>query len=207
MESDAMACEPLVQLSKHGDELLKQTGPNMLQYSNVDSILWMKLYGPSRLCGQDGGRPVLWSYSVVQYLLVSADDPLLSLVPYTHNCCSNIPCTSLNVTVWQTYFPETNHSALFEYTHLLILRLFASTTHTCTSFHFSTSFGSSPLTEQGITLTLLVTQKMSLLGLRVRHLSGNVINYWWYTGLHISQVWSRGSFRLGVALFINSSVL
>ena len=30
------------------DELLKQTDPNPLQYSNVDSTLWMMLYGPSR---------------------------------------------------------------------------------------------------------------------------------------------------------------
>ena len=44
MEADAMAFEPLVQLSKDGDELLKQTGPNPLKYSNVDSTLWMKLY-------------------------------------------------------------------------------------------------------------------------------------------------------------------
>ena len=59
-----------------------------------------------------------------------------------------------------------------------------------TNFHVSTLFGSSVLTEQRITLTLLVTQEMSLLGLYVRHLSGNVITYWWYTGLYISQVWS-----------------
>ena len=70
MEADAMACEPLVQSSKDGDELLK--------YSNVYSTLWMKLYGPSRQCGQDGGHPVLWSHNVVQYLLISACDPLLS---------------------------------------------------------------------------------------------------------------------------------
>ena len=76
----------------------------------------------------------------------------------------------------------------FECTHLLILSPFVSTRHTCTSFHVSNLFGSSALTEQGITLTLLVTQEMSLLGICVRHLSGNVINYWWYTGLHISQV-------------------
>ena len=71
MEADAMACEPLVYPSKDGDELLKQTGTNPLQYSNVDSKLWMKLYGLSRPCRQDGGHPVLWSHSVVQYLLVS----------------------------------------------------------------------------------------------------------------------------------------
>ena len=90
---------------------------------------------------------------------------------------------------------------------MLILRLFMSTRHTCTSFHVSTLFGSSALTEQGITLTLLVTQEMSLLGLCVCHLSGNVINYWWYTGLHISQILeSFGPFHLGVALPINSIV-
>ena len=48
MEADAMACEPLVQPSKDGDELLKQTGSNPLQYSSVDSTLWMNdnLHGP-----------------------------------------------------------------------------------------------------------------------------------------------------------------
>ncbi|KAJ4439765.1 hypothetical protein ANN_07893 [Periplaneta americana] len=61
MEANATTCEPLVQPSKDGDEPLTQTGPHPLQYSNVDSTLWMKLYGPSRPCGQDGGPPVLWS--------------------------------------------------------------------------------------------------------------------------------------------------
>ena len=60
------------------------------------------------------------------------------LVPYTHNSRSSMPCTSRNVTVWQTCFPEANHSAPFQCTHLLILRPFASTRHTCTSFHVST---------------------------------------------------------------------
>ena len=72
MEADAMASEPLVQPSKDGDVLLKQTRPNPLQYSDVASSLWMKLYGPFRPCGQDGGHPVLWSHYVVQYLLVSS---------------------------------------------------------------------------------------------------------------------------------------
>ena len=159
MEADAMACEPLVQSSKGGDELLKQTGPNPLQYSNVTSTLWMKLYGPSRPCEQDGGHPMLWSHYLVQYLLVSAYDPLLSTGSiHTHNCSSSMPCTSRNVMVCLTCFPDPNHSAPFECTHLLISRPFASTRYTCTSFQVSTLFGSSALTEQGITLTLLVTQ-------------------------------------------------
>ena len=189
-----MACDPVVQPSKDGDELLKQTGPNPLQYSDVDSTLWMKLYGPSRACRQDGGHPVLWSHYVAQYCTCSSlrTTLLSTLVPYAHNCRSSMPCTSRNVRVRQTCFPETNHSAPFECTHLLIFRPFASTRHTCTSFHVSTLFGSSALTEQDITLILLVAQEISLLGLYVRHLSGNIINYyWWYTGLHISQVWSR----------------
>ena len=175
--------------------------PNSLQYSKVDSTLWMKLYGPSQPCGQDGGHPMLWSHYVVQYLLVSAYNPLLPLVPYMHNCHSSIPCTSRNVTLWQTCFPETNHSALFKCTHLLILHPFASMRHTCTSFHVSTLFGSAALTEQGRTLTLLVTQEMPLLGLCVCSLSVNVINYWWYTGLHISQVWSRSEHSVWVLHF------
>ena len=125
------------------------------------------------------------------------------LVPYTHNCRSSMPCTSRNVTVRQTCFPETNHSAAFECTHLLILHPLALTRHTCTSFHVSTLFGSSAL-NQGISLTLLVKQEMSLLDLCL--LSGNVINYWWYTGLHVSQVWSHSDHSVWVALFINSSV-
>ena len=78
MEANAMACELLVQPSKDGDELLKQTAPNPLQYSNVDSTLWMKLYSPSQPYGQDGSHPMLWSHYVVQYLLVSVYDPVLS---------------------------------------------------------------------------------------------------------------------------------
>ena len=96
-----MACETLVQLSKDGYELLKQTGPNPLLYSNFNSTMWMKLYGPSRPCGQDGGHSVLRSHYVVQYLLVSAYDPVLStaLVPCTSNCRGSMPCASRNLTV------------------------------------------------------------------------------------------------------------
>ena len=78
METDAMACKPLVQSSKDGNELLKQIGPNPLQFSNVNPTLWMKLYSLSWPWGQDGGHPMLWLHFVVQYVLVSAYDPLLS---------------------------------------------------------------------------------------------------------------------------------
>ena len=67
-------------------------------------------------------------------------------------------------------------------------------------------FGSSALTEQGITLAVLVTQYTSLLGLCVRHLSGNVINYWWYTGLYIYQVWSHSDHPLWVLQFSQTVV-
>ena len=62
----------------------------------------------------------------------------------------------------------------------------ASTRHTRTSFYLSTLFGSSVLTE-------LVTQEMSLLGVCVRHLSGNVINYWWYTTVYEEQLETKFS--------------
>ena len=129
------------------------------------------------------------------------------LIAYTHNCRNSMPCTSRNVTVGQTCFPETNHSASFECTHMPILRPFTSTRHTCNSFHFSTLCGSSALTEQGITLTLLVTPEMSLLGLCVRHLSGNVIKLLvvhWST--HLPSLELFGPVHLGVALIVNSSV-
>ena len=122
------------------------------------------------------------------------------LVPFPHYCRSSKPCTCRNVTVWHL-LPGDQPFAPFENTHLLILCLFTSTRHTCTCFHVSTLVGSSALTEQGITPTLLVTQEMSLLGLCVCHLSGNVINYWWYTGLHISQVWNRSDHSVWVLHF------
>ena len=117
------------------------------------------------LCGPVPARLCIWPSS-------------LDWFHTAHNCISSMPCMSNNVMVWQTCFPETNHSAPIECTHLLILRPFPSTSHTCTSFHVSNLFGSCTQTEQGITLTLLVTHEMSLLGLCVRHLSGNVISYW-----------------------------
>ena len=147
----------------------------MVHHGHVDKMAVIPCYGH-----------ITWS-STCSSLGTTLFSPL---VPYMHNCRSSMPCMSCNVTVWQTSFLETKHSDLFECTHLLILHPFGLTRHTYTSFHVSTLFGSSALTKQGITLTLLVTQEMSLLGLCVRHLSGNVINYWWYTGLQISQVWS-----------------
>ena len=116
---------------------------------------------------------ITWS-STCSSLRTSLFSPL---VPYIYNSHSSMPYTSRNVTVWQTCFPETNHSAPFECNHVLILHPFTSTRHTCTSFHVSTLFGSSVLAEQGLTLILLVTREPSLLGLCVRHLSRNVINY------------------------------
>ena len=141
----------------------------------------------------------MWTRWWSSYAIVTLRGP----VPVRH---SSKPCMSSNVMIWYTCFPETNHSAPFECTHLLILRPFASMKHICTSSHVSTLFGSSARTEQGITLTLLVTLEMSLLGLYICHLSGNVFNYWWYTGLHISQVWSRSNHSVWV-LHFNSSVL
>ena len=56
MEADTMACEPLVQPSKDGDELLTQTGPNLLQYFNVDSTLWIKPVLQLSRFSADSGR-------------------------------------------------------------------------------------------------------------------------------------------------------
>ena len=189
-----MACEPLVQPSKDGNELLKQqvqshcSTPTSSQHCGWSCTVHQGHAGKMAVvlcCGH-----ITWS-STCSSLCMTLFSPL---VPYTPNCCSSIPCTCRNVMVWQTCFLETNHSAPFEWTHLLVLHPFASTRHTCTSFHVSNLFGSSALTEQGITLTLLVTQEMSLLG----QLSGNVIIYWWYTGLHISQAWSRSEHSVWV---------
>ena len=191
MEADAIACEPIVQPSQDDDKLLKPTGPNPCSTPTSTQYCGWSFtvrHGHTEnmavipCCGH-----ITWN-STCSSLRTTLFSPLVS---YTHNCHSSMPCTSRNATIWQTCFPETNHAATFECTHLLILRPFASTSHTCTSFHVSTLVGSSALTDQGITLTVLVTQEMSLLGLCVRHLSGNVINYWWCTGVQISQVWSR----------------
>ena len=157
---------------------------------SVDSALWMKLYS---LPWQADKMVVIPCYDHITWSSTcsSLHTTLFSpLVPYTHNCHSSMHCTSCNVTVWQSCFPETNHCALFECTHLLILRPFASMRHACTSFHVSTCLEALHWLNKALTLTLLVTRDMSLLDLGVCHLSGNVINYWWYTGLHISQVWS-----------------
>ena len=200
MEADAVA--------KYGDELLKQTGRNPLQYSYVDSTLWWSCtvrhdhadkMAVISCCGH-----IMWS-STCSSLRMTLFSPL---VPHTHKCRSSMPCTSRNVTVWQTCFPETNHSFPFECTHLLIFRPFASTRHTCTSFHVSTLFGSSALTEQGITLTLLVSQEMSLYGLMCTPSACKcnqllLVVHW---STHLSSLDSFGPFRLGVALFISSSV-
>ena len=154
MESDAMACDPLVQHSKDRNELLKQAGPNCystltstqhfgwsctVQHSHADKMAVIPF------CGH-----ITWSSTCLS-LRTTLFSPL---VPYMHNCRSSMPCRSLNATAWQTCFPETNHSAPFECTRLLILRPLASTRHTCTSFHILTLLGSSALTEQGITLDI-----------------------------------------------------
>lgn len=73
-EADGTPCEPLIQSSKDGKEELTQTVPHPLYYSNVDSIMWKKLYDSSLPCKQDSCHPVLWSHYVVQLLLNFADD-------------------------------------------------------------------------------------------------------------------------------------
>ena len=82
------------------------------------------------------------------------------LVPHMHHCHSSIPYSNWNDGVCKTCFPETKHSAPFEFTHLLILHPSTSIRHNCISFYVSASFENSPLTEQGIILTLLVNVKL-----------------------------------------------
>ena len=82
--------------------------------------------------------------------------PFYTLVPYTHHCHCSVPRTNRNVMASQTYSP-------FELIHLLILRPSTSTRHVCISFHVSIFFGNSTLSEECITVTLLVTQDTSLL--------------------------------------------
>ena len=105
MEDNAMACEPLVQPSKDGNELLKR----QVQ---------------TRCSTPTSTQHCKWSCMVHHgHADKMAVIPLFSLlVPYTHNCHSSMSCTCHNVTVWQTCLLETNHSAPFEWTHLLILR-------------------------------------------------------------------------------------
>ena len=207
MEADAMACEPLVQPSKDGDELLKQTGTTPLQNSKVDSTTWMKLCDPSGPCGQDGGHPVLWSNYVVQYEFVSAYDPLLSS-SYTRNCPNSMLCTSRNVTVWQSYLQKTNHSVPFECNHLLILLPFASKRHTCTSFLFSnfvwklcTDWARHNTDISGDTRDVTIG---SICTPSIWKCNQLLLVHW---STLLPSLESCGPFRLGVALFINSSVL
>ena len=91
------------------------------------------------------------SYSTRLYLRTAFFYPL---IPRTQHCHSSMPCISRNLMVWKICFPETNHSAPFELTHLLILSPSTWTRHTCIRFHVSTSLGSSTLTEHDIRLTL-----------------------------------------------------
>ena len=175
----AIACKPLVKPSKDCNKLLKQTGPNTLQYSNVDSTLVEVVWSdtPMRTRWQSSHALVTLCGPVPARLCVRS-----SFLHWFHTHITVIAACPVRAAVTR-YDKLTSRK--------LILLPFASMRHTCTSFHVLTSFGSSTLTEQGITLTLLVRQEMSLLGLFVSHLSGNVINYWWYTGLYISQVWSH----------------
>ena len=81
----------------------------------------------------------VWSIMATLFDTVSAH---LCLKPFsihwfhTHYSCSSMPCTSQNAMVLQTYFPETNHFALFELTHVLTLCPFTLMRHTYISFHF-----------------------------------------------------------------------
>jgi hypothetical protein len=122
-----------------------QTVPHLLQCSNVDSALWSKLYSPSQSFKQDRSIQccghITW-YSIHSSLYTTLFYPL---VPHMHQCCISISCMSWNVTVDFCWFPETNHSALFKLTQVLILHLYMSTRNICISFHVSTFFGSSAL--------------------------------------------------------------
>ena len=86
----------------------------------------------------------------------------------------------------RNFFLETKHSNPLELTHVLKLDPSSLTSDTSISFDVSSSFRSSTMTEQDITLTLLVTQYTTLL--YARNFSVNVINYRRYTDLWISRV-------------------
>ena len=116
---------------------------------------------------------IMW-YSIQSFLHMTLFYPL---VPYTYHCHSSMPCNGMS---WY----DKPASGDEPFCSLNSLWYSMSTKHTCISFHVFTSFGSSALSEQGITLSLLVTQEMLLLDLCVCHFSGNVINY-----LQISRIW------------------
>ena len=157
------------------------------------------MYGQSQPCKQVGSHPMLRSHYIVEYLLISVWPS--SIHPHMHHSHSNMSYTSLNIAVRQNCSPETRHSVPFKLTYMLILHPYMSTRHTYISFDVFTSFGSCRLTEQRLTLTLLMIRETSLFGLCVCHLSGNII---------IGDTLildSFGWFILGVALFTSSSVI
>ncbi|KAJ8892328.1 hypothetical protein PR048_004908 [Dryococelus australis] len=131
MESDAIACVPPVQPAADGVKPSTQTGLHPLQYSSIEPTLWTWLYGPLRPCEQDGGHdgchPVLTRSSLHTTLFYS-------LVPHTHLCRSSM--TSIRAEMSQCDKPvlsDTDHSAPFELTHMLIWSPLTSTRHTGTS--------------------------------------------------------------------------
>ena len=74
----ANVSQHIIQPSNGNDKPLMQIVSHRLQYSNVDSALWTKVYGSSRSCKEEGSYPMLWLHCTVQYMLISAYNPLLS---------------------------------------------------------------------------------------------------------------------------------
>ena len=99
-----------------------------------------------RICEKDGSsiftcHPMLWSYCIVEYPLISAMSLFYPVVPHTDHCHSSIHCMSQNVMVWQTCFLMTKHSALFELPHVPILRPSTPTSRNYISFNVYNLFG------------------------------------------------------------------
>ena len=61
-------------------QTVMQTVLQLLQYSNVDSVVWMKLYGQLWPVKEDDDHPT------VPYLLISAYNPILS-IDFLHASC------------------------------------------------------------------------------------------------------------------------
>ena len=119
----AKACEPLVQPSKGGDDPSTQAVPH--PFTITPKLT--QHFGRSFTARHDLTNKLAVIPCCGHITWLSTRSSLRKtffypLVKHTHLCRSIVSYTSRNVTVWQTCFPGTKHSSLFELTHVLLLR-------------------------------------------------------------------------------------
>ena len=107
MEANAMACGPLVLLSKDGDRQFHPHPVLQLYLNTVDEALWSIMAMWTRWRSYHAMATLCGIIPTCFWVFLLSTGSI-----HTHHCCNSMPCMNWNVTEWQTCFLDTSLKSL-----------------------------------------------------------------------------------------------